>query len=588
MTPEVAFVLGLLVLAIILLATEALTIEMVALLLVAALAASGVLSAEAAFTGFASETVIMLACVMVLSHRLSASGLVAGGIRRLLEGRQMGQRRTSAVLMTVSAALSSFMTNTSTTAILIPAVSELSKRTNVHPGRYLMPMAFASMMGGSATLIGTSTNLAASGAAERLGLAPFGIFEFAAVGVIVSIVGITLLVVLGGLLLPSGGLTAHSAAQNASHFMTTLTVPTGSDKIGLSIKEIDFGDVTPRAVSRAGGRFEAHPLRKLKEADRIIITGPRSAILAVLGDPKLGLSTFLSPLPKRPSEIEIAEAVLMPGARWLGQTLTAMRAQLPAGLDVLALHRGGQQEPALIRRMRLRAGDVVLLSGPSDAVESLEEGPELSILGTQRPLPPTRHDGKWTLVALILAVVVGASGLLPFSVSLLLAVLALVLAGKMTVQACFSVINWRILILIGGMSSFGVAMLESGAATWLAGNLLLGLDGYDPRVLLLGLGVLTILLTQPMSNAAAALTLVPVAIEMAVQVGADPRPFVVMVTLSASLSFIAPFEPALLLVYGPGDYKFRDFPRAGAPLTVLALIILLIFVPIFWPLGLAQ
>lgn len=589
MTPDIGIVLTLLVLAMVLLATEALAIELVAFLLVTALAATGVLSATVAFQGFASETVIMLACVMVLSHRLTASGLIARATKHLFEGRQMGQRRTSALLMAVSAFLSSFITNTSTTAILIPAVSDISKRTDVHPGRYLMPLAFASMMGGSATLIGTSTNLAASGAAERLGLEPFSTFEFAAVGVTISLVGITVLTLFGPLLLPRTAQGARSLQTDPPQFMTTLTVPAGSKNIGLTIGELEFGapDVVPRAVSRAGGRFAAHPLRKLLEADRIIVAGPRDAILAVLGDPQLGFAAPLGIPAERPSKLTAVDAVLMPGARWIGQTLNAMRAQLHPDLAILALHRRGQKGPALIRRMRLKAGDVILLSGPLDLIEMLKPGPELSFLDTEQPLPPTHSEGKWTLAALLLAIVLGTTGVLPLSVSLLMAVLALVLAGRMTLQSCFAMINWRILALIGGMSSFGIAMLDSGAAYWLATNLLLILGGYGPHVLLLGLGALTILLTQPMSNAAAALTLLPVAIEMAAQVGADPRPFVVMVTLSASLSFIAPFEPALLLVYGPGQYNFRDFPRAGGPLTLLSLILLLFLVPILWPLEMA-
>lgn len=586
MTYEIALVLALLVAAMILLATEAMQIELVALLLVAILVAAGVLDAGLAFAGFASETVVMLACVMVLSHRLTASGLIARVTRALLAGRDMGPRITSAWLMAISAFMSSFLTNTSTTAVLIPAATDIAKRTQTHPGRFLMPLAFASMMGGAATLIGTSTNLAASGAIERLGLAPFSMFEFIAPAVVITIVGITVLAVFGPMMFPANPDAAALTAQDGVPFMTSLRMTEGSEFIGLAISDVDFAalGLIPLAVSRPGGRVTPHPRRKLQTEDRLIVQGTRDAILAAIKTPALDLvsdDTFASEATARTAVVDV---VLMPGARWVGQTLQVMRAEIDPDLTIIALRRRGQDAPALIDRMRLKVGDVLLISGARERLQMLRQGTDVSVLDTEHPFPPSQSEGWWTLLGLALSIVLATFGVLPFSVGLLLAVLLLVVAGRMTLQDSFAVVNWRILILIGGMSSFGLAMLSSGAAQWLAGGLLAVLGGFGPQVLLLGLGILTIVLTQPMSNAAAALTVLPVAVEMAVQTGANPLPFVVMVTLSASMSFVAPFEPALLLVYGPGQYSFRDFARAGLPLTLLTVILLVVLVPVFWPL----
>lgn len=589
MTPQIAFVLILLLIALVVLATEALPIEQVALLLTAVLAASGILGAETAFQGFASETVVMLACVMVLSRRLTDSGLLARISARLQREADPRPRGMLASLMAVSAGLSSVITNTSTTAVLIPVVLEMARRIKVHPGRLLMPVAFASMMGGSATLIGTSTNLAASGVLSRLGLAPFGVFEFALVGITISIAGIVLLTLLGPWLLPGNAQGTDDAVLDAKQFMTTFIVPEEAPSIGKSVSELGFDThaVTALAVSREGGRVAAHPRRKLLQNDQIILRGARDALIKVAGDPRLGLvSDSPAPLDGASHRI-LAEIILMPGARWLGQTLNTARASLQPDLRIVALHRSGQTAAALIGRMRLKTGDILLVEGPREHVEALDRDPDLSLLMPPQPRPPTHREGIFTLLALLLAVIAGTSGLLPFSVALLLAVLGLVSTGRFSLQDMFGMISWRILILIGGMSSFGVAMQASGTAHWLAGTMLAAIGGFGPLAVLLGLGVLTILLTQPMSNAAAALTLLPVAVEVANQLGADPRPFVVMVTLSASLSFVAPFEPALLLVYGPGRYSLRDFLRAGIPVTVLSLGILLVMIPILWPLGMA-
>ena len=586
MTPEIAVILILLAIALVVLATELLPIEQVALLLTAVLAASGILSPQTAFQGFASETVVMLACVMVLSRRLTDSGLLARLAARLRQGDIPRPRRTGAWLMTVSAALSSVVTNTSTTAVLIPVVLEIARRIKVHPGRFLMPVAFASMMGGSATLIGTSTNLAASGVLSRLGLPPFGVFEFALVGITVSIAGIVMLTVLGQWLLPGDGNGADDAAPQAKPFMATFIVPAGSPSIGKAVSALglDAFGAQALAVSREGGRVAAHPRRKLLEADRIILRGPGEALIKIAANPQLGLDPDVSAPRDGKANRIIAEVILMPGARWLGQSLNAARDGFGPDLRIMALHRSGQTAAALIGRMRLKTGDILLLEGPRDRVEQLDRDPDLSFLMPPQPRPPTQREGIYTLAALLFAVVAGTTGLLPFSVALLLAVLALVLTGRFSLQDMFGMISWRILILIGGMSSFGVAMQVSGTASWLASGILFALGDFGPLAVLLGLGLLTILLTQPMSNAAAALTLLPVAIAVAHQMGVDPRPFAVMVTLSASLSFVAPFEPALLLVYGPGQYRLRDFLRAGLPVTLLSLGILLIMIPLLWPL----
>jgi len=589
MTPQIALVLFLLASALIVLATELMPIEQVALLLTAVLAASGILSAETAFQGFASETVIMLACVMVLSRRLTDSGLLARISARLQREENPRPRGLLASLMAVSAGLSSVITNTSTTAVLIPVVLEITRRIKVHPGRFLMPVAFASMMGGSATLIGTSTNLAASGVLSRLGLAPFGVFEFALVGITVSAAGIAMVTILGPWLLPGNSHASGDASVDSKRFMATFVVPKGSRSICKSVGELEFEAhaVTALAVSREGGRVAAHPRRKLLQDDQIILCGPRDALLKIAGDPQLGLAFDSPSLPAGASQRILAEAILMPGARWLGQTLNYARVSLGPDLRIVALHRKGQTSAALIGRMRLKTGDIFLLEGPRDRVELLDRDPDLSLLMPLQPRPPTHREGVYTFLALVFAVFAGTTGLLPFSVALMLSVLGLVLTGRFSLQDMFGMISWRILILIGGMSSFGVAMQASGTASWLASSMLLAFGGFGPQVVLLGLGLLTIFLTQPMSNAAAALTLLPVAIEVAYQMGADPRPFAVMVTLSASLSFIAPFEPALLLVYGPGQYRLRDFLRAGIPVTVLSLGILLVMIPMLWPLGIA-
>ena len=234
--------------------------------------------------------------------------------------------------------------------------------------------------------------------------------------------------------------------------------------------------------------------------------------------------------------------------------------------------------------MRLKAGDILYLIGNAEAMERIDADADMFMLHKTEPVAPGRQEGWCTLCALTLALGVSAANLLPLGISLMTAVLGLVLVVRFTWRDAFGMVSWPVLILIGGMSSFGLAMLETGAADWLAGGILRYVAPFGITAVLITLSIVTVILTQPLSNAAAALTVLPVAIALANNLRVDPRSMAIIMALSASLSFIAPLEPALLLVYGKANYRLWDFVRSGAPLTAVSLGIVLFLVPRIWPL----
>jgi di/tricarboxylate transporter len=234
--------------------------------------------------------------------------------------------------------------------------------------------------------------------------------------------------------------------------------------------------------------------------------------------------------------------------------------------------------------MRLRTGDLLLLQGARDAIGRLGGNRDLWGLSTVAPLYVSRRKGAWTLGALGIAVLATTLGLAPMSVSFLLAALAVVLMRVVTAEDAYRLIEWRLIVLIAGMTAFGLAMQKTGAAAYLAGFIIDATLPLGMTATLTALALLTVLLTQPMSNAAAALVVLPVAVATAAALGVNPRSFAVLVTLSASLSFITPLEPASLLVYAPGKYRFSDFVRVGLPLTLLTVAILVAMTPLLWPL----
>ncbi len=268
----------------------------------------------------------------------------------------------------------------------------------------------------------------------------------------------------------------------------------------------------------------------------------------------------------------------------IGRTLIEADFRQEHGLTVLAVHRRGQNLRKRIGAVRLRVGDLLLVQGPKARLEALQRQRELAVLAELPPAVVTKRRGIYTAGFFIIALVLGGLGLVPVSMSLLAAAVLAVLCRCIPIERAYQFIDWRLLILIGGMTAFGVAIDQTGADTMLAQWIVAVLKPWGVMAILAGFFVLTILLTQPMSNAAAALVVLPVAMETARVLGANERTFAIAIMLAASVSFITPFEPSCILVYGPGKYKFRDFAKVGALLTVTLAILVLVLVPLFWPL----
>ncbi len=589
MTFDVGLVLAVLGAAVIVISAGWIAIDVAAMAMIVVVVAAGVITPAEAFSGFSSDVVIVLACVFVIAGTVSRAGLAEVAAEGVLRRVTRADTSGLAIIMGLSAALSTVLSNTSTSSILTPGILHYAKRSATSASRLLMPMAFASLMGGTMTLIGTSTNLSASGMVAGLGLRPYGFFEFFVVGGIVAVVGTLFMVLVGRHLIPDRRPLDLVEDYGVRGYLAALTLDAGSGAVGKQITELklDAIELEPLAVIRNGLRLSAHPLRALQAADTIIVRSSLEGVLRVRDDKRFQIEPSAEhPEPGlRPDDIGLGEAVVMPNSRLVGKELGRTSFFRRYRVVVLAVHRKGRAFATKLSALKLQAGDVLLLQGANDDLETLNGNPDLWGLAEVGPPPPTISQGLYALGLLVLGVVLASFGLLPLSVGLLGAVTLLVLTGTVRVQEAYRMIDWRLLVMIAGMTGFGVAMYTSGAADVVAKSLIGWVAPFGVTASLLCLGGLTVVLTQPMSNAAAALTMLPVAVSTADFLGIDARPVVVMVTLSASLSFIAPLEPALLLIYGPGRYRFVDFLRVGGPLTLLTLVVLVMLVPVFWPLG---
>lgn len=594
MTLDIFILLALLATALTLFALEKLPVDLVTLLLLSALILSGILTPAQAFSGFANEIIIILASIFVISGALARTGVMAwlGAALHRFGGSSAWSLR--GVVMLLSASGSAFLSNTNTTAILMPAVMDLSRRRRLSPGRLLMPLAYASILGGACTLVGTSTNMAASGLIRKLGLEPFSLFEFSAIGVILAIAGIIYLALIGHRLLPATPVASLTEEYAIRAYLAQLTLPEGSSFAGKTLDEVQLVDdeLTVLSIQRDGQRIYPQPFTTLQAGDVLIVQASREGLLkardssdiTVTGDQTAESEQLWSDEDLQPADVGIAEAVVLPQSNLVGRTLTEIRFRRRYGASVLAVYRRGHAYPTRITTMRLQPGDVLLLQARHEQLAALRGNRNLWGLTDVEHLPDRHRKGIAALVALAVAVAVGGAGIVPLSVALLLAAIWVVLTRCVTMEDAYALVEWRLIILIGGMTSFGLAMESTGAAEWLAGLIVEIVLPLGIPFVLATFALLTIALTQPMSNAAAALVVLPVAVSTAAQLGINPRSLAVLVTLAASLSFITPFEPACLLVYGPGKYRFRDFVKVGLPLTALTVTMLLVLVPIFWPL----
>ena len=591
MTPAIMTVLGLLVLALILFGTEKIPIDIVTVLLVLAMILTGTLNAKEALAGFGDEIIITISGLFILTGGLVKTGVVDMVGRRLHRIAGGDEFRLATLVMLVAAAAASVMKNTTTTAMLVPVVLGLSARAKISPSRLLMPLAFGAILGGTCTLIGTSTNLAVSGAITRYGMAPFSMFELSAVGVLVALVGILYMLLLGRHMLPR-----HTAADSLTEqyhireFITELVVLRGSPLAGKTLAEANFSeelDLTVLSIIRnKRERIAPSASVELKAEDLLIVQGRVPDILKIKTAAGLEIKADfkLSDTLLETREIELFEVMVLRSSEFAGRTLKGLRFRQRFGVTALAINRHGVTFLSKISTVVLRFGDVLLVQGPRVQIEQLAADGNMLLLEDVTERRGRGQKKKWAVIAFLLFLTLGVTKLTPLPVAVLLGVLVLLASRAVRTQELYDFVEWRLIVLIAGMISFGVAMEKTKTDQYLADMIVRYAGPYGGKAILAGFFLLTVALTQPMSNQAAALVVVPIAVKTAIALGLNPRTFAVAVTYAASCSFLTPLEPACVLVYTPGQYRFMDFVKIGALLTVIVFVFCMLLIPVFWPL----
>ena len=419
MTFEILILFLLLAAAFVLFLLEWLSVDVVTLLLLVALVLFGILTPEEVFSGFSNEIIIILCSVFVLSAALVRTGVMnwLGHVLHALVGGN--EFRILVSVMLLSAGLSAFLSNTTAVAILLPVVMGLSRQSGVSPGRILIPLAFASMLGGTCTLIGTSTNLAASGMILKMGMEPFSLFEFAQIGLVMVLVGTLYMAFLGHRLLPRTAPATLTEEYRIKEYLTEVIVPEGSALAGGSLEEVPLLDrgVTVLSIQRGERRIYPGPQRRLREGDRLIVQATREGLLYVRETPDLVIQADgpLNDTDLMTDSIQLVEAIIMPRSTLIGHTIRKWRFRQRYGVTVLALYRQGASLVEGLAGLRFKVGDVLLLQGPADRLMPLQEARDLWILEESEHTLFSKRRGVYALGALVLAVLLGGLQVIPIS-----------------------------------------------------------------------------------------------------------------------------------------------------------------------------
>ena len=618
----IVIVLSLLVLAVVLFATRALPVDLVTIFLLLALVLTGILDTAQAFAGFSSQIIIILGSIFVINGALLEGRVLDVVSTWLLRVAGGSTNKLLLTTMSVVSGLSGFMNNTAVTSLFIGPTMSVARKLKTSPSKLLMPVCFASILGGTCTLIGTSTNVAVSGEIQRqheAGLVewiaqggndlnndgeldsldylmhaevnkikiykPLGLFEITPLGLLIMGVGIVYLMVIGRKLLPDYPDESLAEDFNIREYVSEIVVMSGSKLVGelvfkSSLAQMDFQIIK---ILRKKKSFVPNARSKFEENDVLLISGRIDDLMAVkdASGIEIKAEVKLEDDSLQTEETKIAELLITPKSTLIRHSLKEANFRQRFGLAVLAIYRHGQVLGRKLGEIKLRAGDLLLVQGSTERLQALEDDTNLVRLEVnEAPSADRRRKGLMALTFFGFAVLAGGFNLAPLPVCFLSAAAMTVATGCITMQKAYEVIDWRVLIVIGGMTAFGAAMRESGTANWLAG----GIQSFfeSPRMILAGFILLTMFLTQTMSNAAAALVVLPVAMQTAQTLDVSGQTYAVAVMLAASSSFVAPFEPACILVSGPGKYRFTDYVKAGLGLTLIMAFLVWFFVPLIW------
>jgi di/tricarboxylate transporter len=597
----IVFVLAILICATVLFISNRLRADVVALMVLIALGASGIITQQEAFSGFGSSSVITILAAFVITGAIHQTGLGQRFGILLLHLAGQSQRRLVVILTFAAGFLSLLMNNIAAAAVLMPIAVSAARQIKASPTVVLLPMAFATQLGGMATLL-TTSNLVVSSTLQNQGLAGFGLLSFLPTGGPIALIGLGGLVLTAPLLLPAVSEQKPSISEEEARVslkdlydlkrgMGVAQVLQSSPLVGSSLEASKLGlnhGIRVVAIIRSSGEIVRipKPEEELRTDDRLLFTPPLSEqVLSSLGLEMQGAASWNEWLVG--PRTRLVEVVVGPRSTLEGKTLREIQFRSRFIMNVLAIWQNGQPIRENLEDLPLHIGDALLLQGRQEPIRMLARGSDLILLSEESWQAPPHGKELRAFIIILAALSVAAANWLPVAEALFLGGLLLILTGCLNMDEAYAAIDWRSVVLVGGMLPLGIALTKTGAADMIARFLSSNLSQFGPLMLLAGFLLLTVILTQFIPGGSATpLVIVPIAVTAAQQIGADPRGFAMAVALVTSASFLTPMaHPVNALVMGPGGYRPRDYFRLGLPLAILVFVLTLWIVPLLYPLA---
>jgi len=591
MTFEIAFVLFLLVVATYLFVTDHITYDVTAVIVMVSLLVSGILTPQEGLSGFSNPATVTVAAMFVLSYGIRRTGILSTAGDFFATRMQVNFNLWLLLLLLFIGFVSAFINNTAAVAIFIPVVMNISTRVDVSPSKLLMPLSFAGMFGGVCTLIGTSTNILVSSIAVERGLDAIGMFEFTGMGLVFLTSGLIFMFTIGIRMIP-GRRTQDDLTKDfeMQDFLTDIIINSKSELVDkvLDKKELtEHLDLDVIRIFRDDMDSSAQRNKvKIRAGDVIRIRGSKDEIKKLVTREDISLKA-----PREWVDVDLehgqdalVEIVVAPETGLVGTNLKNYGFYEKFGAVPLAIRHEGSIKHNDLSDIKLSSGDTLLLSMDSERLNEIES--DSSLVMVTDPDIISQRENKIPVALLIIAGVVltAALGFTSIVVSAVAGVVLMILTGCLKTSEAYEAVNWKVVMLLAGVLPLGTVMDKTGTAELLANLMISGLADFGPTVLMSGFFAITLVITAVMSNNASAALLAPIAIQTATSVGVAPEPFLYAVTFAASLSLITPFGyQTNTMIYGPGQYKVKDFFKVGVLLNVIFWILATLFIPVIWP-----
>ncbi|MEQ8443164.1 MAG: SLC13 family permease [Alphaproteobacteria bacterium] len=609
-TLEMALVFGLIVVALYLYASEKLAMEITSLAVICALmvmfhllpirdeTGRNMLDAGRLLSGFANPAMLTVLALLILGEGLNRTGALESAsslVHTAAKGRPVAAAGLALLLV---GAVSALLNNIPVVVLFIPIMQALAIRSDRPPGRYMMPLSFAAILGGMTTLIGSSTNLLVSSAMIELGEEGFSFFSFTVPGLVVAGVGMIYVLTVLPRLLPDREGETPTEREQAKQFKAQIQVDGRGALNGMEPKGgffPDLADITVLSIERDGEVFTPpYDCGPLKTDDVLVVAATREKLIRFHREnpgaltPRIMRQSNLAQMIEsdarwRTGKQSVAEVMVTPSSRMIGRTLDAIGFRFRYDCVVLGLERRSRMQRAKPTEIPLEAGDVLLIQGRRADIEALRGSQEVVLMEWSAEDLPQPHHAKRATLIFFGTITAAATGVIPTEVAALSGAVAMIMVGAISLEEAIRALDYKIILLIAAALALGSAMQVTGGAAFLAHGLVVVLGDASPAVILSGFFLLTAMLANILSTKATAVLFTPIAVAIARDIGVPPEAFAVAVVFAANCSFASPVGyQTNLLVMAPGGYKFRDFIKAGLPLLVICWVTFSLFAPVWY------